>query len=151
MSTGDDHDRIRIGDAERNAADEALREHLAAGRLSMDEYSERVAQVYNARTRGDLDGLFSDLPSGPFGVPSPRAQVEPAHSAFPAQRPAAGAAMPDSSRRILVALMAAMPIVALLLFLGLRVWWIWLLIPLAAALIGPYLKNDGDGDCRRDR
>ena len=148
MSTADDRDRIRIGDAERDAADKALREHLAAGRLTMDEYSERVAQVYSARTRGEIDALFSDLPSGPFGSPPRRAQVQPAYAGLPEERTGGSPAVPDNTRRVLIALMGAAPIIALVLFLGFRVWWIWLLIPLAGALLAPYLKGDDGKDDR---
>ena len=53
---------IRIGDTEREAALKALGEHLSAGRIDIDEYGDRSAQVTAARTRGDLRGLFTDLP-----------------------------------------------------------------------------------------
>ncbi len=54
--------QLRIGDAERDAAVSALGEHFAAGRLDEEEHSQRVDGAYAARTRADLDALFSDLP-----------------------------------------------------------------------------------------
>jgi len=54
--------QLRIGDADRQHAAAALGEHLAAGRLELDEYDERVASAYAARTSGDLSRLFVDLP-----------------------------------------------------------------------------------------
>lgn len=65
----------RIGDAERIAAAEALGEHFAAGRLDKDEYDERSARVWAAKTESDLRPVFGDLPalgmaSRPF-VPPP--------------------------------------------------------------------------------
>jgi hypothetical protein len=53
---------IRIGDSEREDAVRRLGEHYEAGRLSAEEHSERVEQALKARTGGDLDGLFTDLP-----------------------------------------------------------------------------------------
>lgn len=52
----------RIGDAEREQAAAALGDHYAAGRLDHSEYSERLDAIWTARTRGDLDVLFHDLP-----------------------------------------------------------------------------------------
>jgi hypothetical protein len=53
---------IRIGDAERNAAAESLREHYAAGRLTMEEFQERLDAVFAAKTDVDLGKLSEDLP-----------------------------------------------------------------------------------------
>jgi uncharacterized protein DUF1707 len=62
MANVSESSEIRIGDTEREAALKALGEHLSAGRIDIDEYGERSAQVTAARTRGDLRGLFTDLP-----------------------------------------------------------------------------------------
>lgn len=53
---------LRIGTVERERAAELLAEHLRAGRLEIDEYDERVQQIYAARTAADLEPLFADLP-----------------------------------------------------------------------------------------
>jgi Flp pilus assembly protein TadB len=53
---------MRIGDAEREAAITALGEHFAAGRLTKEEFDERSAKAYAARTNADLRPLFVDLP-----------------------------------------------------------------------------------------
>jgi hypothetical protein len=55
---------IRIGDAERETAAEALGTHLRAGRLTVGEYDERMEQAFAARTAGEIEGLFGDLPEG---------------------------------------------------------------------------------------
>lgn len=55
---------MRISDAEREAAAAELREHFASGRLNQDELDERLTSVFAAKTRGDLNALFTDLPSG---------------------------------------------------------------------------------------
>ena len=59
-----DHDtrRVRIGDAERDEVLNALQEHLAAGRLDVDEYEERAERVVAARHAEDLAVLLEDLP-----------------------------------------------------------------------------------------
>ena len=58
---------MRVSDAEREAAAAELREHFASGRLNQDELDERLASVFAAKTRGDLNALFTDLPSSGHG------------------------------------------------------------------------------------
>ena len=54
--------RIRASDADRDRTAELLREHLAAGRLTQEEFSERLDKAYAAKTLGELDELLADLP-----------------------------------------------------------------------------------------
>src|SRR6202161_650334 len=54
---------MRVGDAEREAAAAEVREHFASGRLTQDELNQRLDQTFAAKTRGDLDAVFTDLPS----------------------------------------------------------------------------------------
>ncbi|HEX6358500.1 DUF1707 domain-containing protein [Actinophytocola sp.] len=65
---------IRVSDSEREDALAKLGEHMSAGRLDIDEYGERSAKVATAKTRGELLGLFGDLPEPKptFGQPVPR-------------------------------------------------------------------------------
>ncbi|MGH3251662.1 MAG: DUF1707 SHOCT-like domain-containing protein [Trebonia sp.] len=58
---------MRVSDAEREAATAELQEHFASGRLNQDELNDRLAAAFAAKTRGDLDALFSDLPSSGRG------------------------------------------------------------------------------------
>jgi hypothetical protein len=60
--------RLRIGDAERDAATADLGEHYAAGRLTLDELHERVDAVLAAKTFGQLAAIMQDLP-GPGRLP----------------------------------------------------------------------------------
>lgn len=53
---------LRMSDAEREQAAAELAEHFAQGRLTAEEHSERLDQVWAARTRGELVPIFSDLP-----------------------------------------------------------------------------------------
>ncbi|HEY1821412.1 MAG TPA: DUF1707 domain-containing protein [Trebonia sp.] len=60
---------IRVSDAERNSVAELLGQHYADGRLDQAEFDERIGRTMAAKTRGDLSGLFDDLPeSGPSGA-----------------------------------------------------------------------------------
>jgi hypothetical protein len=65
------YDEIRVSDAERAEVADLLGRHYSDGRLDKQEFDERVARAMVAKTRGDLDGLFDDLPSldGPAGGP----------------------------------------------------------------------------------
>jgi hypothetical protein len=54
---------LRAGDADREHAVLVLREHTAAGRLSLEEFSERVGQAYAAKTLAELDAIRRDLPA----------------------------------------------------------------------------------------
>ena len=53
---------LRSSDAEREEAVTALREHLLSGRLTLEEFTERVGAAYGARTKGELARLGEDLP-----------------------------------------------------------------------------------------
>jgi hypothetical protein len=53
---------LRASDADREHVAERLREHAGAGRLSMDELSERLETVFGARTLGELEPPLADLP-----------------------------------------------------------------------------------------
>ena len=68
-------DDFRVGDHQRERAAQDLREHFAAGRLSQDELSERVQQVYAARTEPQLRGLLSDLPRLPLSPQEQKAAL----------------------------------------------------------------------------
>ena len=52
-----------VSDAERDLVVDRLRAACAEGRLSLDEFSDRVGDVYQARTAGELVALTADLPA----------------------------------------------------------------------------------------
>jgi hypothetical protein len=57
---------VRVSDAERNSVAELLGQHYADGRLDQVEFDDRISRTMAAKTRGDLAGLFDDLPeTGP--------------------------------------------------------------------------------------
>lgn len=59
----------RIGDDDRERATDELRGHMLAGRLTADEFGERLGLVHTARTWGDLEVARADLPRRPSGQP----------------------------------------------------------------------------------
>jgi hypothetical protein len=55
--------RIRASDADRERTATLLREHHAQGRLSPEEFNDRLDRAFAAKTIGDLDALLADLPA----------------------------------------------------------------------------------------
>lgn len=53
---------LRVSDADRDQAVVALREHLVAGRLTLEEFSGRVDAALRAKVTADLAQLHDDLP-----------------------------------------------------------------------------------------
>lgn len=60
--------RLRAGDADRDRAARLLGVHFAAGRLTPDEFCDRLAAALGAVTFTDLDEIVADLPGGPTMV-----------------------------------------------------------------------------------
>ena len=54
---------LRAADSDRAAVATVLGRHMAAGRLTVDEYDERLSRAYAARTYGELAELTADLPA----------------------------------------------------------------------------------------
>lgn len=55
----------RIGDAERHRALVRLSELTGSGHVYLPEFEERAELVAQARTRSELEAVFSDLPEQP--------------------------------------------------------------------------------------
>lgn len=68
---------MRAASADRERTVDVLKAGFAEGRLTQDEYNDRMAKAYDARTYGDLAALVQDLPAG--AMPYPPA----AYPAFP--------------------------------------------------------------------
>jgi hypothetical protein len=62
---------LRASDDERNAVADKLSRHYAEGRLDSSEFKTRLDTAMSATTRGDLHGLFHDLPALPSEPPPP--------------------------------------------------------------------------------
>jgi hypothetical protein len=63
---------LRASDAERNEVADKLSRHFADGRLDQTEFKARLDRAIGATTRGDLGGLFDDLPPLADEAPPPR-------------------------------------------------------------------------------
>jgi hypothetical protein len=72
----------RVSDAEREQKVLSLRDHLLAGRLTLDEFSERVEVAYGARTAADLVKVGEDLPAAAAGAVGSRRPVTRITTAF---------------------------------------------------------------------
>ena len=80
--------RTRASDADRDQTAAALREHLAAGRLTIQEFDERLDQAYAAKTLGELDQVMADLPgTGPGQLPDTPADRSAARPPLTLRRP----------------------------------------------------------------
>jgi hypothetical protein len=67
---GAERGKIRAGDADREHVVDLLKAAYSEGRLTKDEYDERMANALSARTYADLDLLIADLPvARPVMVP----------------------------------------------------------------------------------
>lgn len=89
LPTEPDQPDIRVSDAERNKVVDVLREQCSEGRLTLEEFSDRVGDVFNARTRRELDAAVADLPVPVEYDPLPGTQAD--HRSQPAPVDAAPA------------------------------------------------------------
>lgn len=98
---------IRASDQDREVVVSALREAFTAGRLTLEEFDERMTAAYASRTWGELRKLTEDLPSQPvLGADVPDGPDGPdgpdrALPALPAamQPPRPGGQLPSADRR----------------------------------------------------
>jgi Domain of unknown function (DUF1707) len=150
---------LRAADSDRAAVAAALGQHMSAGRLTLDEYDERLTRVYAAKTYGELDQLTADLPRTgrertPVRAQSPAST--PSHA--PAQCTPAGAAMcapggVQSSWRAWASTAFIVLAIWAVTSIGssefLYFWPIWVIGPWGAVLLARTIS--GGGDRRRPR
>ena len=78
---------LRAGDEDRDRTVSLIREAYAEGRLTGDEFQQRMAQAQESRTYGELAALVSDLPvqppTAPAPLPAPITTPAPASVAVP--------------------------------------------------------------------
>jgi Flp pilus assembly protein TadB len=136
--------RTRAGDEDRERTATALGEHYAAGRLTLEEFKQRLDQAYAAKTLGELGGLMTDLPDGDLmplhgqrgGAPS-----------LPQRRAPGTVQATDGSAVRQFWLAVAITAMVLWLISGATSgpWFWWLIIPLAFIMLRWVL-----GGSRRD-
>ena len=142
--------RIRAADADRDRTAALLREHHAAGRLTADEFNERLDKAYAAKTLGELDELLVDLPGidlyqlpdaslprkgrPPGGLPLPWMMAPGSVGRFsPAWRAAWGTWLSVSMVAFLVWLLSGQP--------G-SLWFLWVAGPFGLILLGRWISGD---------
>lgn len=72
-------DDMRASDADRDKYAAVLQEGYAQGRLTREEYEDRLDACMRAKTYGDLKPLIADLPASNLPVVRPAADVVPAY------------------------------------------------------------------------
>ena len=92
------HGGAAVTDADRDAVAVQLREHYAVGRLSLDEFQDRLDAVYRAPTARELSRVTDGLPHQGVVIPpgAPR-------GGYPLNAAQMRAAMARAGRRILLA------------------------------------------------
>ena len=145
---------LRAADADRAAVATVLGEHMAAGRLTVDEYDERLSRAYAARTYGELAELTVDLPPAPRPqVPQPVTHGNPYRAHACGSGPwnaggSTGAAWRSWLRTALIVVTIwAITSIASASFL--YFWPIWVIGPWGAVLLARTLTGDDDRSARR--
>ena len=117
---------MRISDHERQRAVDELTQHLSAGRIGMDDYVDRIGEVYEAQTLADIDHARRDLPWMRVALP-------PGSGTGGADR-RAPAPQAQWRARLLLALTALLVVVGVVVALTAQAVWVALLF--AGWLIG---------------
>ena len=91
-----------VTDAGREAAAAQLREHYAAGRLSLDEFQDRLDAVYRAQTTRELGMVTDSLPHEGVVI-APGAPWDSYPGGYPLNVAKVRAAMARAGRRIMLA------------------------------------------------
>jgi class 3 adenylate cyclase len=139
--TVDDRDSagMRVSDAERDAVVTTLRGHHESGRLTFEEFSERVDEAIAARTDVQLDEALRELPRTPSGgTRKPPPPEYPMHGLLRRwRRPRAAVARFVGINGICIGVWAASG--------GGYFWPVWLLIP-TGALVASRMIAHGSPD-----
>ena len=132
---------IRASDADRDRVATLLREHHAAGRLTAQEFSERLDKAFDSRTVGELDELLKDLPGiDVYRLPDARLTRHPRQVTHPPARRGRGHG--SAGWR---AAWGSWFTVTLILFViwilsgGGYVWPLWVVGPWGAVLAGSWI------------
>jgi DUF1707 SHOCT-like domain len=148
--------KIRASDADRDRAAAALREHLAAGRLTIEEFDERLDRAYAAKTLGELDELMADLPTSDLGqLPGSSLDRQAAGPPLAGRHPdrpiQAGPGRFPPARRTAFGSWAAISLVLFMIWLASGAaggpWFLWVVIPLGALIL---VRSIAGGPARRE-
>jgi hypothetical protein len=92
---------MRAGDKDRQRVVEQLGKHFGEGRLSIEEFDERVVRAHESRYLDELPALTVDLPS------DPEPQRRPTRSRMP---------LPAGVLLLLIAMMLAWSLIAAVVY-----------------------------------
>jgi hypothetical protein len=135
---------IRASDADRDRSAAALSGHYAAGRLTLEEFQERLDRAYAAKTLGELDDLMTDLPEpGPSQLVGPRdANMPP-----PERRAPATVQVPVGSHPAIWQFWLGLAIGTFVIWLISGAtggpWFLWLAIPLVFIMARRWVMGTG--------
>jgi uncharacterized membrane protein YccC len=142
--------RIRASDEDRDRAAAALRENLAVGRLTLEEFNDRLDQAYAARTTGELDQLMTDLPGADLQQLPGGSARRPAGSPL-SPRPPSGWPAPSGAGRLSPAWRAAWGswlaislgtlVIWMLSGASGGLWFLWVAVPLGALMLGRWVMG----------
>jgi hypothetical protein len=145
VGVGNSDQHLRVSDAERRAVADRLAEHFSDGRLDQAEFDERVGQAMNAKTRGDLRGLFDDLPEpGMPGVSLPGAPGAPGAPGEMSSRH--GRRRGYGNRLMAFALVVVITAAAAETVVHMTVPWLWIGFLALAMLVATERANRSRGD-----
>src|ERR671919_3213859 len=99
---------LRVSQAERDDVAAALARHFADGRLTVEEYEERVGVALAARTGRDLEPLLADLPAAD-PPPTWARPAAPRHQRRPFRVPALHSARVVAIAAVVVLAIATRP------------------------------------------
>ena len=91
-----------VTDANRDAAAAQLREHYAAGRLSLDEFQDRLDALYRAQTGRELGLVTDSLPHEAVAIP-PGTPWDSYQGGYPPRVAEMRTAVARAARRIMLA------------------------------------------------
>lgn len=126
------HDRMRVGDADRERIAEQLRAAHAEGRLDLTEYDERVQRAWAARTYGELEALTTDLPRAT--LPASLATHPEVRQSHRHGRAAVAAWAGASAINLVI-----WAVVSLATLSWIYPWWIWVAGPWGAVLLARWI------------
>jgi len=135
---------IRASDEDRSRTAAALGEHYAAGRLTLEEFHERLDQVYAATTQGELDRLMADLPGTDLS------RLPQRRPPGPVQVPADGSVLAwRAAWRFWLAVSVVLFVAWLLGGASGGPWFLWVAVPLGLLMLRRWIaggpRHDGRG------
>jgi Domain of unknown function (DUF1707) len=145
--------RTRAGDEDRERTATALGEHYAAGRLTLEEFQQRLDRAYAAKTLGELGDLMTDLPGSDLSRLPGQRGARPPLPPLP-QRRAPGPVQPYGGRSAARQFWLAVAITAMVLWLiggATGPWLWWLAVPLAFIMLRWWVLGGSRRDHDHDR